>query len=251
MPVIGIGLHLLVALYFAVHAVRSGQNMYWLLILFSFPLLGSLVYFFAVYVSDTRLQYVSRKALSSASKALDPTRELREARAAYDYSPTAESRIRLATALLESGQANEAASHFEACLAGQFSGDLDIAIGAARANFEAGQFARAIEHLESIRKANPEFRAEQVAILLARSLSESGQRLAAKSEFESAMARFGGFNTKAEYLIWALTANEMELAARLQIEVQRATERWNRHTKELNRPMLRRLDAAYELAKQR
>lgn len=43
MPFVGLGLHFLVAIYFAVHALRSGQGLYWLFILFSFPILGSVV----------------------------------------------------------------------------------------------------------------------------------------------------------------------------------------------------------------
>jgi hypothetical protein len=251
MPFIGLGFHILVALYFAIHAVRTGQNMYWLLILFSFPLLGSVAYFFAIYLPDSRLQHGARKVVASAAKALDPTRELREARAAFEYTPTAQNRIRLAATLLNAGQAEEATANYESCLSGLFANDLEIRLGAARANFQSQQFTRAIEHLELIRKTDPKFRAEQVSLLLARSLSESGCRMEAKAEFESAIAKFGGFDTKAEYLIWALVANEQELAARLQVEIQRTTERWNRHTKEVNRPMLRRLDAAYEHARQR
>ncbi len=37
MPFLGIGFHVIVALFFAVHVVRSNQNMYWLFILFVFP----------------------------------------------------------------------------------------------------------------------------------------------------------------------------------------------------------------------
>jgi hypothetical protein len=250
MPFVGIGLHLLVALYFAVHAVRSGQNMYWVIILFSFPLLGSAVYFFAVYLPDSRLHHGARKAVATAAKALDPTRELREARAAFDYTPTAQNQIRLAVALLDAGLADEAATNYEACLKGPFATDLDIRLGAARAQYECQHFREAINHLTYIRSEDAAFRAEQVTLLLARALAESGNRQEARSEFESALTRFGSFDTKAEYLIWALGANDQDTAARLQIDVQRATERWNRHTRELNRPVLRRLDAAYELARQ-
>lgn len=251
MPFIGLGLHVLVALYFAIHAVRSGQNMYWLLILFSFPLLGSIVYLFAVYLPDSRLQYGARKVVATAAKALDPTRELRDARSAFEYTPTAQNQMRLASALLDAGRAEEAAANYEACLSGPFSGDLDIRFGAARANVEAGRFVTAVEHLELIRAADREFRAEQVSLLLARALSNSGRGPEAKAEFESAVTRFGGFDAKAEYLIWALSENENELATNLQAEIQRTTERWNRHTKDLNRSMLRRLEAAHELARQR
>jgi hypothetical protein len=64
MPYLGIGFHVIVAIIFAVHAVRSRQNMYWLLLLFAFPLLGSVVYFFAIYVPNLRR---SQTALSAAS----------------------------------------------------------------------------------------------------------------------------------------------------------------------------------------
>lgn len=250
MPFVGLGLHILVALYFAVHAVRSGQNMYWLIILFSFPLLGSVVYFFAVYLPDSRLQQGARKAIASAAKALDPTRELRDAKDAFEYTPTAQNQMRLAAALLDAGHAAEAATNYEACLSGPFANDPEIRFGAARANAESENFPRAIEQLELIRKTAPEFRAEQVALLLARSLSLAGRRAEARAEFESAIAKFGGFDTKAEYLIWAIISNERELAARLQAEVQSITERWNRQTRELNLPMLRRLEAAYAHARQ-
>jgi hypothetical protein len=251
MPFIGLGLHILIALYFGIHAIRSGQNLYWLIILFSFPLLGSIVYCFAVYLPDSRLQHGARRAIASAAKALDPTRELRDAQANFDYTPTAQNQMRLAAALLHAGQAEEAAASYEACLSGPFANDPEIRFGAAQANVESQKFVRAIEQLELIRKTQPEFRAEQVSLLLARALSQSGRHIEAKAEFESAIAKFGGFDVKAEYLIWALISNEKELAARLQIEVQRATERWNCQTRELNLPMLRRLEAAYEYVRQR
>ena len=41
--------HLALAAFFAMHPVRSGRPSYWLFVLFSFPMLGSVVYFFAEY----------------------------------------------------------------------------------------------------------------------------------------------------------------------------------------------------------
>ena len=48
MPFAGLGLHVVLAIICAIHVVRSGQPLYWLFILFSFPLLGSLVYFLVI-----------------------------------------------------------------------------------------------------------------------------------------------------------------------------------------------------------
>ena len=109
MPFLGLGVHVLIALFFAIHAVRSGQQMYWLIILFSFPLLGSIVYFVVIFLPDSRLERGARRAVAAAGKVLDPTRELRDARAAYEFTPTAQNEMRLASALLEGGLAEEAA----------------------------------------------------------------------------------------------------------------------------------------------
>jgi hypothetical protein len=56
MPFIGLGLHVLVALFFAVHVVRTHQNIYWLFILFAFPMLGSIVYFLTIYLPSSKLE---------------------------------------------------------------------------------------------------------------------------------------------------------------------------------------------------
>lgn len=250
MPFAGLGLHVIIALFFAVHVIRTGQQMYWLIILFSFPLLGSVVYFLAIYLPNSRLQRGARQMVSAAAKTLDPTRELREAREAFDYTPTAQNQMRLASALLESGQAEEAAVNFEACLKGPFSNDPEMRLGAARAFYACQRFGEAISHLESIRKTDAGFRAEEVSLLLAKTLGAADRRREARAEFEQAVERFGSFESRAEYAIWAATTGERELAARLQIDIQRSMERWNRHTRDLNMPLLRRLNAAYDLAKQ-
>ena len=249
MPFFGLGLHVLIALFFAVHAMRSGQQMYWLFVLFSFPLLGSIVYFLVIYLPNSRLDHGARKVVAAAAKTLDPTRELRDARAAFEYTPTAQNQMRLAGALLESGQALDAAQNYDACLKGPFASDLEIRLGAARAYFACQRFGEAIAHLEFIRQANAGFRAEQVSLLLAQALGMAGRQTEARAEFESAIARFGSFESRAEYAIWAATSGDTPTAARLHVELERAMERWNRHTRELNRPLLRRLSAAVEATK--
>src|SRR5664279_3909970 len=168
MTFFGIGVHVLIALFFAVHALRSGQQIYWLFVLFSFPLLGSVVYFFAIYLPDSRLEHGARKVVAAAARSLDPTRELREAKATFEYTPTAQNQMRLALAQLEAGAAEEAAANYEACLKGPFASDREIRFCAARAFVESGRYDSAIGHLEELRKGDAHFRAEQIGILMAR-----------------------------------------------------------------------------------
>ncbi|KAF0815362.1 hypothetical protein IGB42_00443 [Andreprevotia sp. IGB-42] len=246
MPILGLGLHFLVALYFAVHAVRTGQQTYWLFILFSFPLMGSVVYAFSIYLPQSRLERGAKRVVSAAVKVLDPTRELREATSAFDYTPTAQNQMRLASALLEAGKADEAAVNYEACLKGPFAADPEIRLGAARASLENKRHDQAIAHLKSVQASHPDFRAEQLALLIARALGGAGRNAEARAAFDTAVQRFGSFEVRAEYAIWAAHAGEKQIALELKSDIDRAMQRWNRHNRELNAATLRRLSLAYQ-----
>jgi hypothetical protein len=245
----GLGLHIIVALLCAIHVVRTGQPMYWLIILFMFPLLGSVVYIVAVYLPNTRLDRGARRAVTLAAKVIDPNREVREARAAFDEAPTAQNQMRLAAALLEQGAAAESAKLYEGCLQGPFASDLEIRYGAARAFIECGRFQDALGHLEAIRATKKEFRAESISLLLGRTYGGLGRDVEARAEFESAIATYGTFEARAECAIWALGKGDRATADPLLAEVDKIASRWNSANRELNARVMRRLAAARGAAK--
>jgi hypothetical protein len=182
---------------------------------------------------------------AGAAKALDPTRGLREARAAFDFAPTAQNRMRLAGAQLEAGDAEGAAATYGACLEGVFANDPDIRLGAAHASLACGRPAQALEHLERLRRTDPHFRPEQASLLMARALAGAGRPEDARAEFEAAVNRHGSFEAKAEFAIWAAGAREFQLAHRLQNDLRSTMDRWNRHTHAMHLPLIRRLEAAF------
>ena len=100
MPLIAL-VHLALAAYFGVHAVRTGRPYWWLFILLSFPMLGSVIYFFAEYLPGMRNTRGGMKAARAINNVLDPNRELREARIEFDRTPTAYNRARLTPGLLK------------------------------------------------------------------------------------------------------------------------------------------------------
>ena len=101
MPYAAAGLHLVIAIFFATHALRTGRPWYWVMILLSFPLLGSLFYFVTEYLPEMRYSRGGRKVLRAVEAAVDPNRALREAETDFERSPTAANRAALAAALLE------------------------------------------------------------------------------------------------------------------------------------------------------
>ena len=248
MAILGIA-HILVAIFFAVHAIRQGQQLYWVVILFMFPALGSLVYFFAIYLPNSKLDHGARKVVKAAAKSLDPGRELREARQAYDFTPTAQNQMRLAAALLAAGDTEEAATTYEACLQGPFSGDLDIRLGAAHATLASGRPAAAVAHLQTIRDKDANFRSEQVMLLLAQALAAAGRQEEARVAFDAVLSRHNSFTVQAEFAIWAAGAGDADKASQLYVELQHTMDRWASHTRDLNQPLVRRLNAAMAVVK--
>lgn len=244
----GIGLHVIVAIFFAVHAVRSGRELYWLLILFMFPFFGSVVYFFAVYLPQSRSSYVMQKGLQKVANvavaSIDPGRELREAKAAFEFTPTAQNQWRYADALLNADRVDEAVQQFELCLQGPFANDLEIQFAAANANMRASQPGRALQLLLAIRTNSAAFRSEAVTLMLARIYAQQGEHDSARREFELAVEKFGSVEARAEFAIWAASTGDRATAQHYYEELNQLRPHWSRAASEQFTPLLTRLEAA-------
>lgn len=243
MPLLGL-VHILIAIFFAVHVVRTGRELYWLFLLFIAPMLGSLVYFLAVYLPQSRLEHTLGKAAGAVRRGLDPGRALREAQQAFDLTPTAHNQTRLASAMLDAGMYAQAVEQFDACLRGPFSGDPEIRFAAAQARLANQQADTAIAALLELRKTHPGFREEQVMVLLARSHAAAGMHVEAGNEFAEAVQRFSGIEARAEYALWALSRRDQMVADAQLKELNHTRKHMSKYTLSLHQELFRRLDAA-------
>ncbi|MEW6024111.1 MAG: hypothetical protein AB1807_18455 [Pseudomonadota bacterium] len=244
MPFLGLGLHILVALFFAVHAVRTGRQMYWLLILFSFPLLGSLVYFAAVFLPHSQIERQARLAGRALGRTLDPGREVREAQNDFDLTPTAYNQMRLAGALLDNGQSAEAVAQYDACLQGPFAADPEVIFGAARARLANRQPEAALALLAPLQAKQPGFRPEEMALALGGAYAGCGRQEEAGAQFETAVQKFGGIEGRVELALWALENGKRDLAERELKEIAHARKHMTKYTRGLHQGLFKRLDAA-------
>jgi hypothetical protein len=247
--IFGIGIHVLVALFFAVHAIRQGRELYWLLILFIFPFLGSIVYFFAVYLPNSRLESALRSGSSEALKLLNPGKNLRDAERAYDLTPSVGNQMRVASALFAAGKTARAIQTFDACLERAPANDLDLRIEAAKAKIEGGQAEQAIMLLRYVRTQNDTYRVQDVTLLSARALADAGQDVAAGQQFDYLYKNFGAIDVKVEYAIWLLSRQKTAQANEVKTEIDQAVKHWPRHAKYLNKPLLKKLNQAFSAAK--
>jgi hypothetical protein len=249
MPFAGLGLHFIIALFFAVHALKTGRQMYWLIILFSFPLFGSLAYFFAEYLPSSKVERGIRQVSNKAMQLIDPSRELREARLAFDLTPTVQNRMRLAAALDGAGEYNEAVEQFDACLNGPFANDPEVCFGAAKAKLHINQAQAAIQLLQDIRSRQKEFRPEQLSILLAQAYAADGDKTNARTEFVYAINTYGSAESRAQYALWAANVGDLQTATNLHATLEKDWKHWNTHSRNLHKALFNQLDAAISAAK--
>ncbi|RIX84644.1 hypothetical protein [Acidovorax cavernicola] len=242
MPFVGLGLHILIALYFAVHAMRHGKQMYWLIILFSFPLFGSIVYFVVEYLPASRMQRTAGKVASAAIGFIDPEREYRAAADAYDLAPTAQNKLRLAKAALDRGQAADAVGHYRDALKGPFASDPELQFGLASALIAEGSPTSAREAqqaLQALRATRDDYRKDEVAVLSARALAAEGRTQEAREAFETALSKYNTVETRARYIAWLAQQGDTAGAQRQWDELQQAARHWNSHARTVNREWMR------------
>jgi hypothetical protein len=249
MPFAGLGLHIIIALFFAVHALKTGRQMYWLIILFSFPLLGSLVYFFAEYLPSSKMERGVKQVSNKAMQLLDPSRELREARQAFDLTPTVQNRMRLAAALDNAGEYHEAVEQFDSCLNGPFANDLEVCFGAAKAKLHIHQAQAAVQLLQDIRAKQKDFRPEQLSILLAQAHAAHQDEASARTEFIYAMDKFGSAEARGNYALWAVGVGDLQTAKKLRESLEKDWQHWNKHTRGLHKELFNAIDAAIAAVK--
>jgi hypothetical protein len=248
MPFAGLGLHVIVAMFFAHHALRTGQDKYWLWLLFAFPVVGTLAYAFFVFLPDLRGTPQGRQLVRGAQKLLDPTRELRAAQEALDVAATADNRLRLAEALLESGRASEAVVQYQAALVGVHAGDPMIRVRLAHALVDAGQPQAAREDLEALIKQHPNFKSPEGHLVYARALAALDERAKARDEFEVLSGYFAGLEARARYaealLAWGDGARLRDLLA----ETTKTIKRMPGAARDINREWIDRLKAVEKKA---
>jgi len=242
MPILGI-LDIAIAIYFGVHAMRTGRNMYWLMILLVFPFLGSVVYFFAEYLPELRHSTVARKSARVVTSLVDPRRELREAELAFDRTPTVDNRSRLAEALLARGEIDAAIEHFQACASGPYAKDAKFLRGLARAQIAGARHAAAAATLERLFADQPQEASGEAALWHAQALAEVDEARALAA-FDHASRVHDTTETLAAYgLYLARLGRDAEARAMLE-RVLHNGRVGTASSRELNRPWLDQARAA-------
>lgn len=242
MPIFGIGLSTLFAVFFAIHAIKNNQDRYWIYLLFMFPVVGCLAYFFVCYLPDIRATRTGYEIESLLRKAIDPQRELREAQNNYDLSPTVDARVRLAKALVDNNRANEALAFYQQALSGIYKTAPDILLQFANALYQDKQFNKAKETLDYLRETNPNYYSDEGHLLYTKILVSLNQIEQAKEEFEALIDYYPSFEAISYYLQTLIDWNEINKANQVLQIIDHRLKHLPKHAKKLNNQWIREIN---------
>lgn len=183
---------ILVQIACAVHCVRGGRSSLWLMVIIFLSLPGC----FAYAVFEILPEYAGRREVRAAKAAavrkLDPDRAVRAAQEALDMADTAANRTALGDALAEKGNWSEAARHYRSALDKSPARDRAAQLKLARAQLESGRADAARTLLEALPESASPSENDRAALLLARSLEDSGETERALALYADVGQRLSG-----------------------------------------------------------
>lgn len=207
----------------AVHVVRSGRSLYWILLLLIGSYLGVLVYLLVAVIPDLRHDPRGRNAASSAMKVIDPQRRRRELQRQLELSNTVDNRRRLAEECLQQGDYVNAQELYQGLLTGMYATDPDFILGLAQAQAGAERYADARVTLDVLIKANPNYKSSDGQLLYARCLEELGDTQAALDEYRVLADSYPGEEGRFRYgRLLARSQRQAEARSVLQGQLKRA-----------------------------
>jgi hypothetical protein len=224
-----IGLSLIFSIALCVHVVRTGQQMYWLMIILLFQPLGGLVYLLAIVAPDFLGGAKAQKARQAARQVLDPQREYREATRAVDDAPTVTNRTRLAVAASGLGRHAEAERLYAEALQGMYADDPQLLLGRANALIELNRSAEALPLLESLSAQSPAARTPNVALAMGRAYHALGRQSEADTALRWAAAHLPGFEGMARYAVFLAQTGRKDEAREALVEIDKRLAKTHSH----------------------
>ncbi|WDS37273.1 tetratricopeptide repeat protein [Pseudoxanthomonas sp.] len=192
-------LSILLQIACCVHVVRSGRPLYWMLFLMMFSYLAVLVYVVAAVIPDLRAGPSGQRAMRKVRNQLDPGRGARAASRQLQVADTPENRRRLAEESLRTGDFASAEVAYRGALKGLYADDPDLMLGLAQAQHGLGQPADALQTLQSMWSANPNYRSHEADLLHARVLADTGALEEALQRFDSVARGYPGEEARVRY----------------------------------------------------
>ncbi len=167
MPVL-LFLTIAVQVLFALHVHRTGRNTYWIYLIMIFPGMGCLIYFVIEVLPEIIRGPAGKHAKRSFRSMMDPEKDFRDAKYAFDTSPTVANRIQLAQLLIAKREYDAVIALLEPALTNHFSDDILLLEGLAYAYYDKGDYTNALKYIQKIYERDEAQPQDYIKLLRAR-----------------------------------------------------------------------------------
>jgi hypothetical protein len=226
-------LTVLIQACFIFHVFKTGRPYWWAFVILGFPVLGCIVYYFVEVFPSSQEHRTVRKAARKVAQAMAPDAEFMRRVEEVEICGSVENKAALAQECLGRGMTAEAVRLYEQCLTGPYAADPKLRFGLVQACLADKQWARALEAVDALARAQPEFRGSEVALLRARALEGSGDTAAARAAYERLLPGFVGLEARYRYAMLLHSTGQADAArAELQQIVDHARRFRIRHEEE-------------------
>ena len=236
MPLLIVG-SIVIQILCAVHCVRHGRNQMWLMVIIFFSMLGCFAYFCFEILPELMGRREVRVAKAVAVRKMDPERGLRAAREALETTDTAANRIKLADSLAELERWGEAVPHYRQGITKAPAPERGVQMRLARALFEAGQAQEARDVLEALPETRSQSETDRTKLLLARVLEELGETARALVLYHEVGERLPGAEAQCREAALLIHLGRRRDAMAPLEEVERRLKRIDPYERSSNRDM--------------
>lgn len=183
----------------ALHALKTQQERYWIMVVLFIPGAGAAIYFAFVMVPSLLGTRSAKNAARKVRDQVDPERTVRLRDQKLRTADTVENKARLAEGLLERGQGDEAVKLYKEILRGVYADDPRYLQGLASAYFLIENYRKAKQTLDELIAKNPDFKSQEAHLFYARSCEALGDNAAAEHEYQAVIEYFVGPEARVRY----------------------------------------------------
>ena len=226
MPAI-IAITVIIQAFFIYHVFSTGRPYWWAFIILSMPVLGCLVYYLIEVFPNSREHRSARRVGRNLARNLKPDAEMKRRIEEAEICGSIGNKTALAEECLAVGLTHDAIRLYQSCLAGPHANDPVLIWGLARAYFENGAHALAMEKIQGLQTNFSAFKPSEIRLLKARTLEESGDAFGALAEYEEITPNYVGLEAKYRYALLLKKTGHLKQADSLFQEILNHAKRFN------------------------
>lgn len=225
MPVL-ILLSVAVQAFFIFHVFRTGRPYWWAYVILTFPLGGSLIYYFVEIFPNSREERKARQAVRGIVRSIKPDAALQRRAEELEICGSMDNKMALAEECESVGMFGEAARLYRSCLGGAYASDPQLLFRLAAVELMRDERNETAQLLRRLENEHPQYKPLEVKLLRAR-LLEKTDRSASLRLYEELVPVYSGLEAKCRYATLLRELGQESQAQGLFEEVVQHAKRFN------------------------